>query len=109
FAACFGQYLIAKDMTISYKQLPLKLLEITHYSFRREQRGELTGIKRLRVFTMPDMHSFAADMDQAKEEFARQFELCQGWMKDLGLPYEAGIRIVRDFYEQNKEFYTAMA
>lgn len=109
FAACFGQYLIAKDMTISYKQLPLKLLEITHYSFRREQRGELTGIKRLRTFTMPDMHSLTADMPQAKEEFERQFELCQGWMRDLHLPYEAGIRIVREFYEQNKEFYTRLA
>lgn len=109
FAACFGQYLIAKDMTISYRQLPLKLFELTHYSFRREQRGELTGIKRLRAFTMPDMHTIAADIDQAKEEFQRQFELCQGWMHDLSLPYEAGFRIVRDFYEENKEFYAALA
>ncbi|MEE8357899.1 MAG: threonyl-tRNA synthetase editing domain-containing protein, partial [Candidatus Hydrothermarchaeales archaeon] len=37
FAACFGQYLMKHDMTISYKNLPLKLYELTHYSFRREQ------------------------------------------------------------------------
>lgn len=109
FAACFGQYLIAKDMTFSYKQLPMKLLEITHYSFRREQRGELTGIKRLRTFTMPDMHSFTADIEQAKEEFQRQFDLCQTWMRDIGLPYEAGVRIVRDFFEANREFYVRLA
>ncbi|HLF06982.1 MAG TPA: threonine--tRNA ligase, partial [Thermoplasmata archaeon] len=109
FAACFGQYLIMKDMTISYKQLPLRVYELTHYSFRREQRGELTGIKRLRAFTMPDMHTLAADMGQAKEEFQRQFALCQGWMRDLGLPYEAGVRIVREFFEQNRDFYVQLA
>jgi threonyl-tRNA synthetase len=38
FAACFGQFLMAHDANISYKQLPLKLYELTHYSFRVEQR-----------------------------------------------------------------------
>jgi threonyl-tRNA synthetase len=35
FAACFGQFLMAKDFNISYKHLPLKLYELTRYSFRR--------------------------------------------------------------------------
>lgn len=109
FSACFGQYLIMKDMTISYRQLPLRLYELTHYSFRREQRGELTGIKRLRAFTMPDMHTLVADIDEAKREFQNQFELCQGWMRDLDLPYEAGVRIVRDFFEENRDFYVELA
>ncbi len=42
FAACFGQFLMAHDATISYKDLPLKIYEMTRYSFRREQSGELT-------------------------------------------------------------------
>ncbi|HLE47510.1 MAG TPA: threonine--tRNA ligase [Candidatus Thermoplasmatota archaeon] len=109
FSACFGQYLIMADSTISYRHLPMKVFELTHYSFRREQRGELTGIKRLRAFTMPDMHTLCADIDQAREEFGRHFDLAQGWMQDVGLPFEAGIRIVRDFYEQNKDFYTGLA
>src|SRR5436853_7526730 len=54
FSACFGQFLIMKDMVISYKQLPLPLYELTRYSFRAEQRGELAGLRRLRAFTMPD-------------------------------------------------------
>lgn len=37
FAACFGQFLMAKDFQISYKNLPLKLYELTRYSFRREK------------------------------------------------------------------------
>src|SRR3989338_1156166 len=65
FAACFGQFLIAHDATISYRHLPLKLYELTRYSFRREQSGELTGLRRLRAFTMPDSHCLVRDMEQA--------------------------------------------
>ncbi|MFH1199566.1 MAG: threonyl-tRNA synthetase editing domain-containing protein, partial [Candidatus Micrarchaeota archaeon] len=36
FAACFGQFLAVHDMIVSYKDLPLKVFELTHYSFRRE-------------------------------------------------------------------------
>lgn len=104
FAACFGQYLIAHDATFSYRHLPLKLYELTHYSFRREQSGEVAGLKRLRAFTMPDMHTIVADMPQAKDEFARQFKLCMAWMEDLGTPYEAALRFVRGFFDENKDF-----
>ena len=109
FAACFGQYLIMHDATFSYRHLPLKVYELTHYSFRREQSGEVAGLKRLRAFTMPDMHTVVADMPQAKEEFASQFKLAMGWMDDLGAPYEAAIRFVRSFYEDNKEFAADLA
>ena len=104
FAACFGQYLIKHDMTISYKNLPLKLYELSHYSFRYEQSGELVGLRRLRAFTMPDMHTLVRDMTQAKEEFLNQYGLSLRWMEDLGLDYEVGIRFVREFYEENREF-----
>jgi len=104
FAACFGQYLMKHDMTMSYKNLPLKLYELSHYSFRYEQSGELVGLRRLRAFTMPDMHTLVMDMDQAKEEFLNQYKLSLKWMEDLELDYEVGIRFVREFYEENKEF-----
>ncbi len=104
FAACFGQYLMKQDMTISYKNLPLKLYELSHYSFRYEQSGELVGLRRLRAFTMPDMHTLVTDMDQAKKEFLNQYKLSLTWMEDLELDYEVGIRFVRKFYEENMEF-----
>ena len=104
FAACFGQYLMKHDMTISYKNLPLRLYELSHYSFRYEKSGELVGLRRLRSFTMPDMHTLTRDMDGAKEEFLKQYKLALKWMSDLGLEYEIGIRFVREFYEKNKEF-----
>ncbi|HDO19778.1 MAG TPA: threonine--tRNA ligase [Thermoplasmatales archaeon] len=104
FAACFGQYMIAKDMVLSYKHMPIRLYELTHYSFRREQSGELSGLRRLRCFTMPDMHTICSNIDQAKEEFKRQFLASMRWMESLGLDYEVAIRFVRDFYEENKKF-----
>lgn len=104
FAACFGQYLMKHDMTISYRNLPLRLYELSHYSFRYEKSGELVGLRRLRAFTMPDMHTLTRDMDGAKEEFLKQFKLSLQWMEDLGVDYEIGIRFVREFYEANKEF-----
>ena len=109
FAACFGQYLMKHDMTISYKNLPLKLYELTHYSFRREQRGELAGLKRLRTFTMPDMHTLCRDMEQAKEEFVNQYRLSMQWMRDLELEYDVAMRLVRDFYHENEDFIKELA
>ncbi|HNR44946.1 MAG TPA: threonine--tRNA ligase [Methanofastidiosum sp.] len=104
FAACFGQYLMKHDMIISYKDLPLRLYELTRYSFRREQRGELVGLRRLRAFTMPDMHTLATSMDSAKNEFIEQFKLSMKWMEGLNLNYEVAIRFVKSFYDENTEF-----
>ncbi|MBN2289689.1 MAG: threonine--tRNA ligase [Candidatus Glassbacteria bacterium] len=104
FAACFGQYMIQHDMQLSYRNLPCRLYELTHYSFRREQTGELAGLKRLRTFTMPDMHTLARDMEQAKQEFASQIELCRKCMQAFELDYEVAVRYVRDFRDQNPGF-----
>ena len=113
FAACFGQFLMAKDFQISYKQLPLKLYELTRYSFRREKSGELVGLRRLRAFSMPDCHAFCKDIDQAKEEFVKRFELSLRVVEGLGISpnddLDMVIRFTSDFYEQNKEFIRTFA
>jgi threonyl-tRNA synthetase len=113
FAACFGQFLMAKDFQISYKQLPLKLYELARYSFRREKSGELAGLRRLRAFTMPDCHAFCKDIDQAKEEFVKRFELSLNVIEGLGISsnddVDMVIRFTSDFYEQNKEFIATFA
>lgn len=109
FAACFGQFLIAHDMVMSYKHLPFRMFELTRYSFRREQSGELAGLKRLRAFTMPDMHTFAADMGQAKADFECQYDLGLKWNRMLGLDTEVAFRIQDDFFNENKDWYVRMA
>ncbi len=105
FAACFGQFLISHDMVMSYKNLPLKMFELTRYSFRREQSGELAGLKRLRAFTMPDMHTMAVDIEQAKQEFEKQYDLSLQWNEEMGLKTETAFRIQDDFYQEHKDWY----
>ena len=113
FSACFGQFLMVHDAHFSYRQLPLKIYELTRYSFRREKSGELVGLRRLRAFTMPDCHALCADLDQAKEEFLVRFELCKKILEEgleLGKDdYELAIRFTRDFYEENKDFIVSLA
>jgi len=107
FAACFGQFLMAHDATISYKDLPLKLYELTRYSFRREQSGELTGLRRLRAFTMPDVHAMVSDMSMAMEEFKVRFDLSLSVLEHIGIDIsdvEMALRTTKEFYEQNKDF-----
>jgi threonyl-tRNA synthetase len=112
FAACFGQFLMMHDAQFSYRQMPLKLYELTRYSFRREKSGEVVGLRRLRAFTMPDCHAFCTDLEQAKEEFKTRFNLCISVLNDIGLSkddYEVAIRFSKDFYEENKDFITDFA
>ncbi|MDH5402928.1 MAG: threonine--tRNA ligase [Candidatus Heimdallarchaeota archaeon] len=108
FAACFGQFLIGSDALISYKHLPLKLFEMTHYSFRREQRGELAALRRLRTFSMPDQHTLVADIDSARDEFATQFYLCQQMLASFEVEYEAVFRFQTDFYIENEDWIKQM-
>jgi threonyl-tRNA synthetase len=53
---------------------------------------------------MPDMHTLCANLEQAKEEFRRQYTLCKKWIQDLELDHVMGIRVVKDFFEQNRDF-----
>ena len=111
FAACFGQFLMAHDFQMSYKNLPYRLYELTRYSFRREQSGELVGLRRLRAFTMPDCHAFCSDMKQAVEEFMVRFDLSRDVLNGVGIEqddYEMAIRFTEDFYNENKSLITEM-
>jgi threonyl-tRNA synthetase len=111
FAACFGQFLILHDAQFSYRQLPLRIYELTRYSFRREKSGEVTGLRRQRAFTMPDCHALCADLEQAKKEFAARFKLCMKVLEAFELEkkdYELAIRFAEDFYEKNKAFIVSL-
>ncbi|HDS44672.1 MAG TPA: threonine--tRNA ligase [Methanomicrobia archaeon] len=101
FAACFGQFLMSSESSISYKHLPLKIFELAP-SFRKEKRGELVGLRRLRKFTMPDMHTLCREMDEALEEFRKQYEFCMHTLAAIGFSpadYEIALRYTREFYE----------
>jgi threonyl-tRNA synthetase len=111
FAACFGQFLMVHDAQFSYKHMPLKVYELTRYSFRREKSGEVVGLRRLRAFTMPDCHAFCTDLEQAKKELITRFKLCIRILEEIGLSkddYEAAIRFTKDFYEENRPLVTSL-
>ena len=112
FSACFGQFLMTHDTQFSYKQTPYRIYELTRYSFRREKSGELVGLRRLRAFTMPDVHSICADMYQALEEATVRFQLSMDVLREgLGLEqenYELAIRFTRSFYQENGQFIRSL-
>lgn len=112
FAACFGQFLMANEFQMSYRNLPYRLYELTRYSFRREQSGELVGLRRLRAFTMPDCHAFCKDMAQAVSEIKVRFDLSRDVLRELGVPesdYEMAVRFTEDFYNENRHAVEELA
>lgn len=104
FACCFGAFRVIADPFITWKNLPAKLYELSTYSFRFEKKGEVVGLKRLRAFTMPDFHSFCADMNSTLEEFSKQTDMCIQTGVDLDVNYEIIFRATKDFYDENKEW-----
>jgi threonyl-tRNA synthetase len=62
---------------------------------------------------MPDCHAFCKDIDQAKEEFVKRFELSLKVIEGLGISpnddVDMVIRFTSEFYEQNKEFIKEFA
>jgi threonyl-tRNA synthetase len=103
FSACFGQFLLISQAHVSYRQLPLKLFEIAP-SYRREQSGELAGMRRVRAFTMPDIHELVANEEEAKAAVLRQLEFIEKLHAELEIFYEVSFRLLRSFYEENKDF-----
>jgi threonyl-tRNA synthetase len=92
--------------------MPMKLYELTRYSFRREKSGEVCGLRRQRAFTMPDCHAFCTDLEQAKKEFKARFNLCISILEKIGFSkedFEIGLRFTKDFYQENKDFIAELA
>jgi len=108
FASDFGQFFLLSDQFIPYKNLPMRIYELTKYSFRNEKSGEVVGLKRLRAFTMPDLHTLCANVDQAVEEFNNQFNLCCQVMKDAEIEYEIAFRVVKEFWDERKEWILSL-
>lgn len=104
FACCFGAFRVMADPFITWKNLPAKLYELSTYSFRFEKKGEVVGLKRLRAFTMPDFHSFCADMESTLEEFSKQTDMCIQTGVDLDVNYEIIFRATKDFHDENKDW-----
>jgi len=102
FAGDFGLFRMMKGATLSYRNLPLRVYEFSK-SFRLEQRGELTGLKRLRAFHMPDVHCFTKDLEQGWEEYAMLYRNYADLADATGVEYAVAFRIVKEFYDKYKD------
>ena len=109
FACCFGAFRVMGDSYLTWKNLPAKVYELSTYSFRFEKKGEVVGLKRLRAFTMPDFHSFCADVQASLEEFSAQTDMCMQTGKDLELDFEVIFRATQDFFEEHEEWMYEIA
>jgi threonyl-tRNA synthetase len=106
FASDFLLFNMFSEMNIREETLPLRAYEYEQYAFRREQAGELSGLRRLRAFIMPDLHSLCKDLPQAVEEFKRQFIMDNKCLSDLGIKTFMIIRTTEEFWAENKGWIT---
>jgi threonyl-tRNA synthetase len=104
FASDFLLFNMFSEMNIREETLPLRAYEWEQFAFRREQAGELSGLRRLRAFTMPDLHTLCKDHAQAVEEFRRQFIMDNKCLRDFGLKSYIVIRSTEEFWNENKEW-----
>jgi len=102
FAGDFGLFRIMKNINMSYDQLPIRIYEFSK-SFRYEKKGELSGLRRLRAFHMPDIHSFCKDIEQGWEEYENLYKNYTDLTNGTGIEYAVVFRIVKEFYEKYKD------
>lgn len=109
YACCFGAFRVLSDSFLTWKNLPARVYELSTYSFRMEKKGEVVGLKRLRGFTMPDLHTVCRDLEQSLVEFDNQIDMCMQTGVDFQVNYEVIFRATQDFYDQYKEWMHASA
>ena len=109
YACCFGAFRVLSDSFLTWKNLPIGIYELSTYSFRLEKKGEVVGLKRLRGFTMPDLHTVCMDIDQAMVEFDQQITMCKQTGVDLDVNYEVIMRATKEFLDENKDWVYSAA
>ncbi len=67
---CIGAYLIYRERLHSFRELPLRLAELTGVLHRYELSGTLAGLFRVRQFVQDDTHIFVSP-DDLEEELGR--------------------------------------
>lgn len=101
FAGDFGLFCMVSDANISYRNLPLRIYEYSK-SYRYERRGELVGLRRLRGFSMPDIHSFCSDIGQSWEEYKELYRNYSDLANMTRVEYAIIFRAVEEFYAKYK-------
>ncbi|MFX1391042.1 MAG: threonine--tRNA ligase [Promethearchaeota archaeon] len=104
YASDFLLFDLFSSMNLKPEYLPLRAYEYEQYAFRREQEGELSGLRRLRGFIMPDLHTLCSDLESSIDEFKKQYTLIKNLEKDLGVKTYVIFRTTKEFYAENKKW-----
>jgi len=109
YASDPGAFPFMRRIRFHKRQSPLKVYEETS-CFRNEQEGEVSGLKRVRGFTMTDMHAACTSQEEALREFEILCHRFAELMNDITangrwvLGWEGTI----DFYEENKDWLVSL-
>ena len=98
---CPHHFMLYKSRPRSYKELPIRYAEISP-QFRYEKSGELTGLMRVRMFTLSDAHIICT-ADQAKEEIKKVLDLIDYVNKTFGLVKGKDYRYRLSLGERNED------
>jgi len=104
YASDFLLFDLFSQMNLKPHYFPLRVYEFEQYDFRREQEGELSGLRRLRGFIMPDLHTLCKNLDSSIDEFIKQYDLIKNLEKDLGIKGYVIFRVTQEFYKKNKSW-----
>src|SRR5216117_281654 len=104
YAACFQQFSMVKDWTLSYRTLPLGTFEVAD-SYRMEQSGELLLSFRLRKFLMPDLHIYLKSVAEAIDVGKEVHEIIYEEIRKLHREYVSIYNTTRSFFKEHKDLF----
>ncbi|AEH36895.1 threonine--tRNA ligase [Halopiger xanaduensis] len=86
---CPGHAAIFQDQSWSYRDLPIRYAE-NGKVYRKEQRGELSGLSRVWAFTIDDGHLFVRP-DQIEQEVEQIMDMITDVLETFDLEYEMAL------------------
>ncbi|WP_126661756.1 threonine--tRNA ligase [Haloterrigena salifodinae] len=86
---CPGHAAIFQDQSWSYRDLPIRYAE-NGKVYRKEQRGELSGLSRVWAFTIDDGHLFIRP-DQIRQEVEEIMDMITDVLETFDLEYEMAL------------------
>src|SRR5438094_1910091 len=104
YAACFQQFSMVKDWTLSYRTLPFGTFEVAD-SYRMEQSGELLLSFRLRKFLMPDLHIYLKNLNEAIQIGDKIHSTIYEEIRKLNREYVSLYNTTRSFFDANKDSF----